>query len=66
MSSLARQAEYENYEERHTVEYLKSFVLIPKTMAQTSGEFLEDFTERVIQKHKELHDMTQSESRFRS
>lgn len=29
-------------------------------MAQTSGEFLENFTERVIQKHKELHDMSQS------
>lgn len=58
LSNLARQAEYGNHQERHTVEYLKTLLSFPNHLID-SNETREVLTERVILRHKELHNISQ-------
>ncbi|XP_063701714.1 tyrosine-protein phosphatase non-receptor type 21 [Culicoides brevitarsis] len=58
LSNLARQAEYGNHQERHTVEYLKTLLSFPNDLID-SHETREELTERVILRHKELHNISQ-------
>lgn len=59
LSNLALQAEYGNHQEHHTVEYLKRLISFPEDMIP-SNETCEEFTELVIQRRKDLHNVSQS------
>lgn len=57
LSNYSRQAEYGNYQDRHTVEYLKTLLSFPKHLIDAG--LLETLTEEVIQRHDEVHNVTQ-------
>lgn len=59
LANYSRQAEYGNYQDRHTVEYLKTLLSFPKHLIEAG--LLEALTEEVIQHHDEVHNITQGE-----
>lgn len=59
LANYSRQAEYGNYQDRHTVDYLKTLLSFPKHLIEAG--LLEALTEEVIQHHDEVHNITQGE-----
>lgn len=56
LANYSRQAEYGNYHDRHTVDYLKTLLPFPKHLIEAG--LLEALTEEVIQHHDEVHNIT--------